>query len=253
MILANALALGVVRRGGGASYDPIAALGDDLLGWWEAGQGMTLVGSAVSEWIDKKSGSTITQSVGSARPIYSATSFNGSPGLTFDGVDDNLSADSIFSFPSGSAASEVWGVVQQDAAASDASIRMVLCYGGAASTDRRSINRVVDTGVNRARVAVGNGGGSPGVTGTVVDFSSRHLVRSVVGTSTSRMDVDGNLSGTVSVTPATSTTQLRIGANTNASPGAFWNGKVRDIIVTTALSSEKAAALETYLLARRAL
>ena len=52
---------------------------------------LTLVSGAVSEWRDKSGNSRhVSQGVAANRPAYSATSFNGRPGLTFDGVNDGL-------------------------------------------------------------------------------------------------------------------------------------------------------------------
>jgi len=52
---------------------------------------LTTVSNRVSEWRDKSGNARhATQTNDSYRPTYSASAFNGKPGLSFDGVDDYL-------------------------------------------------------------------------------------------------------------------------------------------------------------------
>jgi len=67
------------------------------------------------------------------------------------------------------------------------------------------------------------------------------------------MNVDGSGSGTVSAVPATGTDRFVVGGNTADSGGNYWNGKFRDVVITTPLPTNDAATLEAWLLARRAL
>ncbi|HTM77999.1 MAG TPA: hypothetical protein VL133_10260, partial [Devosia sp.] len=76
------------------SWSPLA-LGASLLAWWDASQGVSLSGSQVTAWADRKSGYSVAQGTGAARPLWSATSFGGKPGLTFDGIDDLLNMESL--------------------------------------------------------------------------------------------------------------------------------------------------------------
>lgn len=46
-------------------------------------QGLTLSGASVTAWASQANGRSATQATGSLQPQYSATSWNGSPGLTF--------------------------------------------------------------------------------------------------------------------------------------------------------------------------
>ena len=235
---------------------PITILGDDLLAWWTADDAntVTLVGSAVSAWRDKKNGYELTQSLGAARPAYSATSFNGKPGLSFDGVDDRLSEESVFSFPIGSAGGEIWGVIQQNAAAADAGTKVMLSYGGSSSAVRRGAGRIAASGVNRGQVDVGNGSVVSGANNLLVDLSGRHVLRGKIEPTVCSVDVDTTpAASSTSVIPATGTVRTRIGAISNTSASNFWNGLMRDVIVTQPLSAGKASDLLSYLLARRAL
>src|SRR5882724_8398712 len=85
--------MGVV---GGASYNPLVALGSDLLAWWDAdskywGANGAIDAASVGSWKDIIAAYDAAQGNSSAKPVFSTTAFNGAPGVTFDGVDDNLS------------------------------------------------------------------------------------------------------------------------------------------------------------------
>jgi hypothetical protein len=70
-----------------------AELGADLALWLDADDAstITLNGSNVSQWNDKSGQNThAVQAISANQPSYSATSFLGKPGLTFDGSDDTL-------------------------------------------------------------------------------------------------------------------------------------------------------------------
>lgn len=60
--------------------------------WCDAADRSTItIATGVSEWRDKSGyGRHFTQSTGANQPSYSDTGFLGSPGLTFDGANDNL-------------------------------------------------------------------------------------------------------------------------------------------------------------------
>lgn len=70
----------------------------DITGWetsfdaayMDVRRNLTESGGAVSQWDDVYGNYSFVQGTGSKQPAYSATSFNGGPGLTFDGSDDQL-------------------------------------------------------------------------------------------------------------------------------------------------------------------
>lgn len=223
---------------------------DELLAWWGAESGITVTGSGVSAWVDRKRGYTLVQDTDGARPAYSATGFNGTPGLTFDGTADNLRMESQ-PFPSGANPCEVWLVVQQDALVADTGVRVVFSYGGSTAVTRRVIRRVVTTGVNRASVIAADGATSNAAETATAEFSTRHLVRAVFGATETSIAIDGGVAATVGSVPATGTARVSVGSAQADTAGSFWNGKIRDVIVTSLLSAEKAALLETFLLSRR--
>lgn len=77
-----------------AKWDPSLLPG--IAAWYVADRGITLNGSTVSQWADQSgNGYHLAQSTPDYQPTYSLTSFNGKPGVTFDGVDDYLSNTSL--------------------------------------------------------------------------------------------------------------------------------------------------------------
>jgi len=95
------LGLGLgLGSGGGSPWTPARLVGNGLTTWLRADLGLTLAGSAVSSWADQSgSGRNWTDgSVAGRRPAYSATSFNGKPGITFDGATDYLVPSLAFTF-----------------------------------------------------------------------------------------------------------------------------------------------------------
>ena len=71
---------------GVGAFSPLS-LGTSALAWWSADtlSSLALSGSSVITWIDRVAGLAPTQGTAGARPTYSATSFGGFPGVTFDG------------------------------------------------------------------------------------------------------------------------------------------------------------------------
>jgi hypothetical protein len=230
------------------------ALGSNLLAWWDASQGVTLSGSEVTAWEDRKGGSSVSQATSASRPLFSATGFNGAPCLTFDGTDDNLSAESVFSLPTGGTASRIWIVASQDALAADTTARTAFSYGGS-STDRRAILRQVISGVSRARAQAGNGTVITNADEVDVDLSSRHLIEATFTATTVACETDDSGPTTsASATVLTGTARTCIGSLPGATASNFWQGKIRDVIVTTdTLTTGEITKLQTFLLGRREL
>ena len=221
-------------------------LGSKLLEWWDSSSGVNLSGSNVTSWVGKKSGYTVAQGTGASQPTYSATSFNGAPGLTFDGTDDYLELASQ-PFPSGAAPSEIWGVCQQNALSGDATARILCGYGGDSSVFRRGVGRASG---NVVSAASGNGAIVP-TSGTSTIFTGRVMVRGIFSATAVTGQVNATVDASSPSVPATGTSRVRIGAISNAAAGSYWNGLMRDVIVTGLLSAEEEANLQTFLLNRR--
>ena len=232
-------------------WSPLS-LGASLLAWWDASQGVSLSGSQVTAWADRKSGYSAAQGTSAARPLWSATGFGGKPGLTFDGIDDLLNMESL-PFLTGAAAGEIWSVAQQDALVADTGARRLISIGGA-TLSSRYIRRFVSGGVNRVHALVGDGTSLVQSGIPAVDASSRHVVRGIFAADSVQAAVDGTAGTSAAVVPNTPATRLNIGASSSSAIGAeYWQGKIRDVLVTGPLSNDQATLLRTFLLARRAL
>jgi hypothetical protein len=231
-------------------YNPVAALGSDLLGYWEANRSdLVTIATGASSWKDIVAAYDLAQVTAGAQPAYSATSFNGQPGLTFDGTDDSLLLASV-PFPTVATPCEIWALIQQDALPANTTERRIFSYGGGGVGNYRSIQRVVVGGVNRVQMTIGDGAAAQTITGTNVDASSRHVIRAQFGATSSSLTVDGVAEGSFSVVPSTGNTRTRMGANSATTASLLMNGKIAALLVTKPLTTE-ATAVQTWLNARR--
>lgn len=91
-------ALRAILFGSAPVWTPLA-LGSSLVAWYDAADASTITQSsgAVSQWKDKSGNANhLLQSTAGNKPTYSATGFqSNTPGITFDGVNDFLSAANI--------------------------------------------------------------------------------------------------------------------------------------------------------------
>jgi hypothetical protein len=225
-------------------------LGAALLGWLNADRAdlITETAGAVSSWRDAVAAYDFVQAVGASQPTYSATSYNGSPGITFDGTADELTLASV-PFPSSAAASQIWAVVDQAALAADVTSRVIFGYGGDANTNQRRLYRSVTTGQNRIFALSGTGGAAP-TASLAANFSGRHYVRGNFTATGVAAGMDGTMTGATAAVPATGTNRCRIGAVPNVAVGNFFEGVIREIIVTGALTAGQVTDMNTYLAGR---
>lgn len=237
--------------GQGRGFSPLD-LGTGLLAWWDSSQGVSLSGSQVTAWADRKNGYTLGQATSAARPLFDATSFGGFPGLTFDGVDDILFMSSM-PFPAGSLASMIWCVLQQDAPNGDTAGRRAVSYGDV-SASARYIRRFQSAGESRMAALVGDGTSAISSGSPALQTNSRHLVRGLFLADGVRCFADGIASPLVAAVPNTIATRVCVGASSSSSLGSeFWLGKIRDVIVTTDLNAPQTVQLQNFLMNRRAL
>jgi hypothetical protein len=235
----------------GGSWSP-AFLGSSLLGFWDAERTdkLTLSGSSVTTWTDVVGNYAATQGVGASKPVWSATSFNGRPGITFDGSDDELTLASV-PFPTGANACEIWGLVDQQTAAADLANRTFFSYGGNATTTMRAVQKVGGSAIPAVRT--GNGATAPQQTnGNVATdyFLGRHVVRAVISATDQRVDINAIAGGAAAVVPATGSTRSRLGARTTDVAAEYFGGQIAALLVTSPLSSDQATQLYAYLKAR---
>lgn len=226
-------------------------LGEALHDLWDAERtaDLTLSGGAVAAWTSARHGHAAAQATSGARPVYSSTSFNGRPGVTFDGIDDELTYAGVGSFPTGSAPCEIWALVDQTAPASDPGGRAIFAYGAAATASRRTVQRAVSGGTNVAQVEVGNGGGANTATASG-DFSGRQVLRAISGGGQARVERNGVTGAAASSTPSIGTTRTRMGASNGNMIGNFFKGVIAFIAVTDPLSDAQAARMLAWLRAR---
>ncbi len=228
-----------------------ARLGAALYDMWDAELTATisLSGSAVTAWASAKNGYSAAQAVGASRPIYSATSFNGRPGITFDGADDQLTYAGIGVFPVGSSDSEVWLLGDLTAAGATAGDMGAISYGGNGAQVSRAIYRTPVGGNNRARIRTGNAGANV-IQDLASDFSGRHIVRAKFLSAGTSGEMDG-VAGAAGLGPtATASTRTRLGSNSNDTASQYWTGKISLAAITVPLSTDQAALMLAYLKTR---
>jgi len=232
-------------------YNPVLALGTDLLGYWDANRkDLITIATGVSSWKDIVAGYDAVQAVGAAQPIYDPYSFNGQPGVLFDGIDDELTFTPSGQFPANADPCELWALCSQDALVADVTNRAVVSYGQFSNTNSRHIGRIVVSGVNRIRSNTGDGAGQAR-TGTIVNMSSRHVVRLQVGATTSTLTGDKIAEGSVASVPATVALRFRLGASPAGTTALFWQGQLVVAMVTNPLTEVKANELHKWLMLRR--
>lgn len=236
-------ALRTILLGG---WTPLA-LGSSLLAWWDAERPdlITAPGGAMSIWRDIVGGYDVTQAVGASKPVYSATSFNGRPGVSFDGIDDELTGAFPASFPTGAIPNEIWGVTSQDALAADVSSRVVAACG-AGSFQGRSLERTVVSGANRAFTRVGNGAANLTAIEGTVDFSGRHVCSAIIDGSNIFGEIDTVVSAATACTPLTSGLRVRLGASAANTASSYWSGTHSAILITSIITAMQRAQLYAY-------
>jgi hypothetical protein len=224
-------------------------LGAALIAWWNADRSdlITESGGAMSSWRDVVAAYDMT-AAGGEQPTYSATSFGGNPGATFNGTANVMTLGSV-PFPTGATACNMWATADQQALAADATARHIFAYGGDSNLNQRRLYRNVTTGQNRVFVMVGNGATAP-TANIAADFSGRHAARANVTGSQILAGMDGAQGGSTSVTPNTTSTRSRIGASANVAAAGFWQGVIRDVLVTTTLTAGQITQMNTWLASR---
>lgn len=240
------------------NYDPITALGTDLIEMWDASRADTVLAltdatytGAVHSWTGLVTGANLAQSTPNLKPIYSSTGLSGTPCLTFNGTSQYLKCtDAAFLalLPTAATPCEIWVLCSQDAAAADATTRHAVGYSASSAINGRSLARIPVSSVNRARVYTGTGAAATVATDTNVDLSGVHVMRGIFGATASSIDVDGNTAVSATVTPVTSTPALfMVGSIPALAASNWWQGKISTIILTKPLSTAKATALHNYL------
>ncbi len=218
----------------------LSVLGTDAIAWWDAESGLTLAGSEVSAWQDRVAGITVTQTTPANRPTYSATAFDGRPAIVADGINDQLTATTgLSALPTGSTQSWTWILGDQQATfASDAgAARGAIMWGNSSTPNQqRRFRRSFTGSVNAFGPQIGTGIGTQSVLAPG-DYSGRKLAVGKVLASTIAANLENSADATASGTAATGTVDRL--ALFSLLSFAYWQGSLRDVIVTRSLASEK--------------
>lgn len=224
-------------------------LGTDLLGLFDAEDLSSIVmsGSSVSSWTDKVNNYSVTQATTTAQPQYSATGFNGRPCVTFDGVDDFLSAGTS-PYPSGANESEIWILGEQLNAASVTTLTVMFGYGTTNASAGRFVGRIGVSGFNRARTTSGDGTTNVLATAANSDLTGRFLHRSQYRTDGLTNEVNGLVDPFVTASlGGTLNTRTRIGASLATTAASFANFRANKILICKPLPAYKAGLLRRLL------
>jgi len=238
-------------QGGGAAPWTPASLGASLLAYWDAERSdlisLTNTGDLVNSWVDSVGGLTAAQSTTGFKPAWANNSFNGRPGITFDGTDDVLlnTALSANLLPTGSTGCELWALVNQSKLPADTSTGTIFLYGTTGANNRRNLRRVVITGVNRAQASTGTGGGTTTVTDTAGDFSGYHVMNSQVSATDTNISLDSNSPVSAAVVPNTLNSAISIGTVTGGTNP--FGGSINKIVVTAPLDSGQRTLMLAFL------
>lgn len=210
-----------------------------------------LADGAVTTWVDRILGISPTQATSSARPTKSATSFNGVAGVTFDGVDDNLSVAVPATFPIGADEGWIWASCSQDATAvpGPVTVRNLVSYGTSTSGNGRLLQRAELSTTPGFRITLN---AANTLTHTATDFSGVHIVGGRFLATENQGRIDGQQTAPIRATGTTmdtlNTRAFRVGAGQGTSVGtSVWQGQIRNIVVTGVMTDDEATRLEAYL------
>ncbi len=229
------------------TYHPLNALAGKLLAFWQFDRDdlVDVASGTVTGARDMVAYFNALQATAANQPAYAATWAGSVNCLAFDGSNDFLSIAN--SLASGAADIEVWALVQNEATDTTTQRTLMAIGGGTYGTQIRISKRAAD---GFLQMVVGTGGtGTATVVAPQASGPNRTLFRGKVGPTASIVEVDGVASAAVSAVPAITAGSSMIGALSGGSNP--WQGKMRDIYVTQALTNAEANQMRNYLLDRR--
>lgn len=215
----------------------------------EAAGRITVDGSnGVSAWVDGISGQSFSQATSSARPIYSATSFNGRPGITFDGVDDNLRNTGTQAWPL-TGDYEIWMLVISIPAT--VSANQIFINWPTTATGKNTALRRNANSTNGVFLS-GNGTTNAGPNIDAVVPGLPQVWRGIADGANIQTEIDGVGSTLTACVPSLDSSASRntIGANSASTAAAFANVAINLIMVTRRLPDDLATKNRRYLLGR---
>jgi len=254
------------------TYDPVVDLQSKLAYMWDAEYSSTITrdgGGLVSEWRDLVDGTPMVQATAANKPTYSATSFGGGAGVTFDGVNDELTY--VFAgghrFPLAADPVEIWVLVSSAAPDTNTNTLYFFTYG--TNTGARSVGRFGSpypegqtTGGyhNRSRASMTGTGTTNCNPNADLGLNTRFYFRMTNNGTTTTMQNNGATFGgpvnnsSVPMVPATITGRARMGASSAPTIANWAPCTIACVAVfTTLLTIDECDAMETYLHQRRRL
>lgn len=227
----------------GAGAFTLATLGAAAIADWSADDhgtaNMTDDGAgAISAWADRLGGVSVTAAT-TARPTYGATAFNGKPGLTFDGTANCMVTTALGSIPTGANPSYIFAVL--DTANVALTMRPLGWGAGVSGQDRRlTLSTAHLFQVSDGTTAMADASASAVGKSLLTGLFDGALLRGFVNGQPFSIPP-------VSLVPATGSTRLRIGASAAVSPASFFQGVIRRVVITGALSAAQRQQVEGYL------
>lgn len=235
-------------------YNPSEVLGASLLAYWDAENeaSLTLDSNKVTAWADLIGGYEVAQGTTDSQPIYSRTSFNGRPGIAFDGTNDYLELAPVpAAIPTSTTPGEIWHVVDQLRAVGEGGNGWPMGVGQGTSLAVRGEAHL--TG-NILRVITGDG--SVAVNIDVAGFAGPCVIRvrrEAALTSVSLISRTGTTTSSSAVNVDTNAVRIRIGCNTSDTPASFFRGIHSFHAITELLTDEQAYGLTVFGLSRSGL
>lgn len=208
-------------------------LGASLIAWWCADDhgtsNMTDDGAGlISAWKDRVGGLSLT-AAGSARPTWNATGLNGKPANIFDGSANALAGTSLGSLPVSNAEGWIWASASQTAA-SGGGVRVAFACGGGSNGQNRRVS------ASGALLSQASDGSITSSKSTPL-WSGASIVAGHFDPVLITARVLGANGSPVAWSAATLTTRMRMGASSATSAASFWQGPIRHVPITGALST----------------
>jgi hypothetical protein len=217
--------------------------------WLDANDSGTITESSslVSQWNDKSGNARHATASSTARPTYSATSFNSKPGISFDGTANVLRADGLATIAQGN--DTPWSVVFVGNLTSGSTFRTVLGFGSSTSLNPFHIIGVTEANLFRTarrdqNIAEQIVSGTSGVTanrifGMTFGGTSATIYQNGSQDNTGSCNVD---------TLATTIDRFSIGALTRTSASGFISCVLSEVIISAAaISTDTRQRIEGYL------
>lgn len=226
-----------------------------LKAWWNADDHASSVlmtddgAGLISSWTDRINGLAVTAAT-TARPTWASNSFNSSyAGVTFDGAANVMTEAALSALiPSAAVPGTLWAVAAPVTPDTAVSLRNPISYGGNNTGSRRQIEHSASNFATANAPRASDSGGTLTITGTASSWISAAIVMGQYDATTVTGYLNGTTFGTSGAgTLSTTATRLRIGAVALTAVAGFFNGPIRHVLITTALTTLQRQQLEGWL------